>query len=88
MANVKLIFCSFIVIVHSSSQHLPTVLLKQAAETLLKTPLTRKYQESGYARLEIPEAEDLLIRRLQAKSQNEHFWTSLYIEYLLTFFWI
>ena len=48
---------------------------------MLKTPLTRKYQESGYARLEIPEAEDLLIRRLQEKSQkqNDHSCAPLHI---------
>ena len=48
---------------------MPTVLLKQAAEELLETAFasTSRDSTSGLARIEIPAAEDLLIRRLQGE---------------------
>ena len=48
---------------------MPTVLLKQAAEELLETSFasTSRDSASGLARIEIPAAEDLLIRRLQGE---------------------
>jgi len=59
---------TMLVIQHVSGQHLTTVLLKQAADELLEAPFAEsRSQGSGLARIEIPEAEDLLIRRLQGE---------------------
>lgn len=50
---------------------MPTVMLKQAAEALLESPFQKEalqsHQMSGLARIDIPTAEDLLIRRLQGE---------------------
>ena len=51
----------------SFCQHMPTVLLKQAADKLMESPFTSRDSASGLARIEIPAAEDLLIRRLQGE---------------------
>jgi len=52
-------------------QHLPSVLIKQAADSLLQAPFMqhlREYQvQQGLSRIEIPSPEDLVIRRLQGE---------------------
>ena len=60
-----------LVVSQCGSQHIPTVMLKQAAENLLESPFQHEAhqsrQRSGLALIDIPTAEDLLIRRLQGE---------------------
>ena len=58
-----------VVVGPSLGQHLATVMLKQAADTLLQSPFASSAAAagSGLARIELPAAEDLLIRRLQGE---------------------
>ena len=64
-------------------QHLPTILLKQAADELLESPFAqealKRDQLSGLAKIDIPSAEDLLIRRLQGELSRrvEDNWQSI-----------
>jgi len=52
-------------------QHMPSVLLKQAADALLHAPFMQHLQQyevnQGLSRIEIPSPEDLVIRRLQGE---------------------
>jgi len=52
-------------------QHLPSVLIKQAADSLLQAPFMQQLREyqvhKGLSRIEIPSPEDLVIRRLQGE---------------------
>ena len=68
MFSVRIAILSSLLL-RCSSQHIPTVMLKQAAEELLETSFIsqQRQQSSGLARIDIPAAEDLLIRRLQGE---------------------
>ena len=54
-----------------AAQHMPSVLIKQAADSLLHAPFMQHLQQyqvnQGLGRLEIPSPEDLVIRRLQGE---------------------
>jgi len=72
-----------IVLTSFGQQHLPTILLKQAADELLESPFTQEALKqdklSGLAKIDIPSAEDLLIRRLQGELSRrvEDNWLSI-----------
>jgi len=72
-----------IVLTSFGQQHLPTILLKQAANELLESPLAQEALKqdklSGLAKIDIPSAEDLLIRRLQGELSRrvEDNWLSI-----------
>jgi len=51
-------------------QNMPSVLMKQAADSLMKTPFMQQlhqYEVNQYNRIDIPSPEDLVIRRLQGE---------------------
>eukprot|EP00090_Calanus_glacialis_P044576 TRINITY_DN7968_c0_g1_i1.p1 TRINITY_DN7968_c0_g1~~TRINITY_DN7968_c0_g1_i1.p1 ORF type:complete len:702 (-),score=219.95 TRINITY_DN7968_c0_g1_i1:63-2168(-) len=54
-----------------AAQHMPSVLIKQAADSLLHAPFMQHLQQyqvnQGLGRIEIPSPEDLIIRRLQGE---------------------
>lgn len=70
--------------VMGNNQHMPTILLKQAADQLMAAPFGKsepQYQHAGpsNSRVEAPSAQDLLIRRLQGELalRVEDNWMSL-----------
>ena len=67
---VVLAICGLGLVV-GQGQHVPAVLLKQAADSLLQAPFMQHLQQyevnQGLSRIEIPSPEDLLIRRLQGE---------------------
>ena len=58
-------------LVTCQQQHMPSVLIKQAADSLLHAPFMQHLQQyqvhQGLSRIEIPSPEDLVIRRLQGE---------------------
>jgi len=74
---------AFLVVVMASNQHLPSLILKQAADELMAAPFGKsepQYQHGpNSARVEAPTAQDLLIGRLQGELalRVEDNWMSL-----------
>ena len=73
-----------VVVVMGNNQHVPSLILKQAADQLMAAPFGKsepQYQHgpSGASRVEVPSAQDLLIRRLQGELalRVEDNWMSL-----------
>jgi len=72
-----------VVVAVGNNQHLPSLILKQAADQLMAAPFGKsepQYQHgSNNARVELPSVEDLLIRRLQGELalRVEDNWMSL-----------
>ena len=72
------------VVVMGNNQHVPSLILKQAADQLMAAPFGKsepQYQHgpSSSSRVEVPSAQDLLIRRLQGELalRVEDNWMSL-----------
>ena len=72
-----------VVVAVGNNQHVPSLILKQAADQLMAAPFGKsepQYQHgSNNARVELPSVEDLLIRRLQGELalRVEDNWMSL-----------
>merc|ERR1719308_596666 len=84
MAHYASFICLMAVVVMGNNQHGPSLILKQAADQLMAAPFGKsepQYQHgpSSSSRVEVPSAQDLLIRRLQGELalRVEDNWMSL-----------